>query len=58
VSGFWVENGEIAFPVSEMTLAGSLPDIFARMQPASDLEIRGATNAPSLYVEGLTLAGR
>lgn len=58
VSGFWVENGKVAYPVSEMTLAGSLPEIFARMIPASDLEIRGATNAPSLYVEGLTLAGR
>jgi PmbA protein len=58
VSGFWVENGKVAYPVSEMTLAGSLPEIFARMVPASDLEIRGATNAPSLYVEGLTLAGR
>lgn len=58
VSGFWVENGEIAFPVSELTLAGSLPSIFAELVPAADLEIRGATNAPSLYVEGLTLAGR
>lgn len=58
VSGFWVENGEIAYPVSEMTLAGSLEDMFARMIPASDLEFKGATNAPSLYLEGLTLAGR
>lgn len=57
VSGFWVENGEIAFPVSELTLAGSLPSIFAELVPAADLEILGATNAPSLYVEGLTLAG-
>ncbi|MCL4159873.1 UNVERIFIED_CONTAM: hypothetical protein GTU68_025238 [Idotea baltica] len=58
VSGFWVEDGEIAFPVSELTLAGSLPSIFAELVPAADLEIRGTTNAPSLYVEGLTLAGR
>tara|TARA_R110000868_G_scaffold7071_12_gene38729 strand:+ start:527 stop:1891 length:1365 start_codon:yes stop_codon:yes gene_type:complete len=58
VSGFWVENGEIAFPVSEMTLAGSLSTMFAGLVPAADLEIKGATNAPSLYLEGLTLAGR
>lgn len=58
VSGFWVENGEIAFPVSEMTLAGSLPAMFAGLIPAADLEIKGTTNAPSLYLEGLTLAGR
>lgn len=58
VSGFWVENGEIAYPVSEMTLAGSLGEIFAGLVPADDLEFIGAVNAPSLYIEGLTLAGR
>ncbi|MFK8032523.1 MAG: TldD/PmbA family protein [Hyphomicrobiales bacterium] len=58
VSGFWVENGEVVYPVSEMTLAGSLPDIFAGLVPADDLEFVGAVNAPSLYIEGLTLAGR
>lgn len=58
VSGFWVENGEIVYPVSEMTLAGSLREIFAGLVPADDLEFIGAVNAPSLYIEGLTLAGR
>lgn len=58
VSGFWFENGEIAFPVSEITVAGPLTDIYARLVPASDLEIRGATNAPSLMVDALAVAGR
>lgn len=57
VSGFWVENGEISYPVSEMTLAGSLGEMFAGLVPANDLEFVGAVNAPSLYIEGLTLAG-
>jgi PmbA protein len=57
-SGFWFENGEIAFPVSEITVAGNLLDIFARVVPGSDLEIRGANNAPSLLVDALAIAGR
>lgn len=40
VSGFWFEAGEIAYPVSEVTIAGDLPSMFARLIPASDLEFR------------------
>ncbi|MEM6626736.1 MAG: TldD/PmbA family protein [Pseudomonadota bacterium] len=58
VSGFWIEGGEQAFPVTEVTVAGDLISMFARLVPGSDLEIRGATNAPSLLIDGLTLAGR
>ena len=58
VSGFWFEDGEIAYPVSEITVAGNLLDIFGRLVPGSDLEIRGATNAPSLLVDALAIAGR
>ncbi len=58
VSGFWFENGELAYPVAEITVAGNLIDIYARLIPASDLEIRGASNAPSLLVDGLAVAGR
>lgn len=58
VSGFWFEGGELAYPVSEVTVAGDLPSMFARLVPASDLEIRGATNAPSLLIDGMALAGR
>lgn len=57
-AGFWFENGEIAYPVSEITVAGNLIDIYGRLVPGSDLEIRGATNAPSLMVDALAIAGR
>jgi PmbA protein len=56
-SGFWVEDGELAFPVSEITIAGNLGDMFLNLTPADDLEFRGAINAPSCLVEGLTIAG-
>ncbi len=57
VSGFWFEDGAIAYPVSEVTIAGDLPSMFARLVPASDLEFRGSTNAPSLLIEEMSLAG-
>ena len=57
-SGYWIENGEPTFPVSEVTLAGNLLDMLGRMEPLSDLETHHGTNAPSVLVEGLTLAGR
>ena len=56
--GFWIENGEIAFPVSEITIAGNLAGIFKSMTPANDLEFKGATNAPSLLVEGMAIGGK
>lgn len=57
-SGFWIENGEIAYPVNEVTIAGNLMDMFARVTAADDLEFRYATNAPTLRVDGMTVAGR
>ena len=57
-SGFWFEGGELAYPVSEITVAGNLIDMYARLIPGSDLEIRGASNAPSLLIDGLAIAGR
>lgn len=57
-AGFWVKNGEITFAVSELTLAGNLKDMFANLTPANDLEFRYGTNAPTLRIEGLTLAGQ
>lgn len=57
-SGFWFENGELAYPVTEITVAGNLLDVFGRITPGSDLEIRGASNAPSLLVDALAIAGR
>lgn len=56
-SGFWFENGEIVYPVSEVTIAGNLKTMYRNLTPANDLEFRSSTNAPSLVVEGMTLAG-
>ena len=57
-SGFWIENGKLTFPVSEVTIAGHLLDIFRSLTPANDLVFRYATNAPTVRIEGLTLAGQ
>jgi PmbA protein len=56
-SGFWIENGERTFAVSEVTIAGHLTEMFASLVPANDLTFRYGTNAPTLRVEGLTVAG-
>jgi len=57
-SGFWIENGKRTYPVSEVTIAGHLFDIFRTLTPANDLEFRYSTNAPTLRFEGLTVAGQ
>ena len=57
-SGFWIENGKCTYPVSEVTIAGHLSDIFRTLTPANDLEFRYSTNAPTLRLEGLTVAGQ
>lgn len=56
-SGFWIENGELAFPVSEVTIASNLKDMFKRMTLANDIETKYAVAAPTIAVEGMTLAG-
>lgn len=58
VSGFWFEAGEVAYPVTEITVAGNLIDIYAKLIAGSDLEFRGATNAPSILIPDLAIAGR
>ena len=58
VSGFWFEGGEIAWPVSEVTVAGRLTDLYARLQAGSDLEFRGSFNSPSLLFDGVAIAGK
>jgi PmbA protein len=57
-TGFWIENGQRTYAVSEVTIAGNLIDMFRAMTPASDLEFRFGTNAPTLRLEGLTVAGQ
>ncbi len=56
-AGFWIENGKIAYPVSEITIASNLNDMFLRMRPANDLIFKYGTNAPTLRIEGMTIAG-
>ncbi|MBO6755233.1 MAG: TldD/PmbA family protein [Roseibium sp.] len=56
-SGLWFENGEVTHPVSGITIAGNLVDMFARLVPASDLDSRYSVAAPSILIEGLALAG-
>jgi len=57
-AGFWIENGKVAYPVSEVTVAGNLKDMFLQMTPANDLAFKMAVNAPTIRVEGMTVAGR
>nr|WP_210262693.1 TldD/PmbA family protein [Bradyrhizobium brasilense] len=57
-SGFWIENGEITYPVSEVTIAGHLLPMFKSLVAANDLEFRYGVNSPTLRIEGLTLGGR
>jgi PmbA protein len=56
-AGFWVEGGAKAHPVSEITIAGNLFEMYASLEAADDLEFRGAINAPSLFVGEMTVAG-
>jgi len=57
-TGFWIENGRRTYPVSEVTIAGNLTDMFRALTPANDLEFRFGVNAPTLRLEGLTVAGQ
>jgi PmbA protein len=56
-AGFWIENGQIAHSVSEMTVAANLKDMFARMIAANDLEFRVGADSPTLRIDDLTVAG-
>ncbi|MES0880176.1 TldD/PmbA family protein [Roseibium sp. SCP14] len=56
-AGFWFENGKIVEPVSEITIAGNLNDMFKRLVPGSDLDNRYSSATPSVLIEGMALAG-
>jgi len=56
-AGYWIENGEITFPVNEMTVASNLKDMFLNLTAADDLVFRTGVDAPTLRIEGMTLAG-
>jgi PmbA protein len=56
-AGFWIENGEIVYPVSEMTIASNLKDMYLDLTAADDLTFRYGTNAPTLRIGSMTIAG-
>lgn len=56
--GFWIENGKLAYPVSEVTIAGHLLEMFKALTPANDLKFLYGTNCPSLRIDGMTIAGK
>ncbi len=57
-TGFWIENGKTAYPVSEVTIAGNLKAMYLNLYPANDLEFRRGTDAPTVRIEGMTVAGK
>ena len=57
-AGFWIEQGEIAYPVSEVTVAGNLKEMFRQLTPASDLAFRYGVDSPTVRIDGMTVAGR
>ncbi|HMR31900.1 MAG TPA: TldD/PmbA family protein [Geminicoccaceae bacterium] len=57
-AGFWIEGGELKWPVSEVTIAGNLKDMLAVLQPADDLDVTGSCDAPTVRIDGMTVAGR
>ena len=56
-AGYWIERGALAYPVSEVTIAGNLKDMFLRLTAASDLEFKTGFDAPTVRIEGMTVAG-
>jgi len=58
VAGFWVENGELAYPVEEITIAGNLKAMFMAIQAiGSDTEVRGSRRVGSILIDRMTVAG-
>jgi PmbA protein len=57
-AGFWIEDGALASPVSEVTIAGTLQGMFQTLTPASDLLFRYGIDAPTLRIERMTIAGQ
>ena len=57
-AGFWIKDGARAEAISEFTIAGNLKDMFLHLTPANDLEFRRGTDAPTVRVDGMTVAGK
>ena len=56
-AGFWIENGEVAYPVAGITVAGNLVEMFRALTPANDLDFRYGVDAPTVRIDGMTVAG-
>jgi PmbA protein len=57
-AGFWIENGQLAYPVSEITIASNLNEMFQRLIPADDLEIKTGVDTPTVRIDGMIVAGQ
>ena len=57
-NGFLVENGELKYPVSEITIAGNFNDMFKSITLANDLDFKYSVNSPTMMIEGMTVAGK
>ena len=57
-SGFLIENGEITYPISEITVAGNIKDMFKEMLLANDLEFKSRTNSPTIRINKASIAGK
>lgn len=57
-SGYWIDHGELSYPVSEVTVSGNLLDMFAHITPADDLTYRYGVDAPTVRIDGMTVAGK
>jgi PmbA protein len=56
-AGFWIERGELAYPVSEVTIAGNLKDMYQNLTPGDDLKFRTGIDSPTVRIDGMTVAG-
>jgi PmbA protein len=57
-AGMWIENGELAYPVSEITIAGNMKQMLMEIEIGSDLEFRGSIASPSLLIREMTISGQ
>jgi PmbA protein len=57
-TGLWIENGQLTYPVSEVTIAGTLQEMLASLEPANDLEFRSSVASPTLLVGEMTVGGK
>ena len=56
-SGFWIDKGEITYPINEITIADNLNEMFKRIILADDLEFKQGLNSPTMLIENMTVAG-